>query len=244
MAEEAVAPTVSVESALMPLIPFWDDKAIYPDRMRSLPSLRYGYPDGWMNALELRTLYNLAFSLQGPFLEVGPWLGRSTSAICAGIRDAAKPERTIFDIVDFGHTSPAEWLRDFGRPFDPDLAGGVAADAIYHPGGSIAVLVNNLKRNGLLEFATTIIRGNFLDMPIERRYRFIFCDTTHDEREVDLYLPKLARLAAPGAVLVFDDVISEKFAAQICAHLRVQKYYMLHNFDRYAKLLLVLTALC
>ncbi len=87
-----------------------------------------------------------------------------------------------------------------GLDFGPQFSRRVVVDAIYHPGGSLAVLIANLRRNNLLEFTTTITRGNMLDMPFSRRYGMIFCDTTHDEREVRLYLPRIAELVAPGAI--------------------------------------------
>jgi predicted O-methyltransferase YrrM len=220
-------------------LPFWEGAVIDPARMQPLPALPYGYPDGWMGRLDLCHLYNLALALPGPILEVGPWLGRSTSAICAGIRDARRTQRTLFDIVDFGPTSPAEWHRLFGKPFNAAMANGIAADAIHHPGGSLAVLIQNLKRNGLLDQATTITRGNFLDMPFSRHYGLIFCDTTHDAREVDLYLPRPAELLLPGAVLVFDDVLDEALAERILGHLPVRKACRLRTIDERAKQLAV-----
>ncbi len=207
----------------------------------SLPSLRYDYPDGWMAPADLEAIYNIARETRGAILEIGPWLGRSTSAICAGLRNSTANPIPFFDVIDFGITGPEEWQELFGAPFDPTMADGVVARAIYHPGGSNAVLVNNLKRNDLLKFTTAIIRGNFLQMPTSRKYDFIFCDTTHDEKEAALYLPKISSVLNPGARLIFDDVIRENFADYICSHFNVDSALMTSQVTQYCKLLVIAT---
>jgi hypothetical protein len=209
--------------------------------LHSLPSLRYDYPDGWMAPADLAAIYNVARGTLGAVLEIGPWLGRSTCAICAGLRDSAVKPIPFFDVIDFGITGPDEWQELFGVPFDPTMANGVAARAIYHPGGTNAVLVNNLKRNELLKFTTSIIRGNFLQMPTSRKYDFVFCDTAHDETEAALYLPKISSVVNPGAWLIFDDVIREDLAEYICSHFNLDSALMTSHVAQYGKLLVFST---
>lgn len=212
-----------------------------------LPKLPNGYPNGWMSAKDLTVLYNAGQNASGDVLEVGPWLGRSSTAISAGLRqreiDGGEPAK--YDTIDFGITSAEEWVDRFDEPFRVAKDKGRVAEAVYHPGGTIAVLIRNLKSNDLLRYVTNIIRGDLLDTPIARQYGLIFCDATHDDREIHRHLPKLAELAAPGSVLIFDDVITEERADLVCSYLDVSDRFMTRSIypDRKArcKLLVVET---
>jgi hypothetical protein len=196
--------------------------------LQPLPKLPNGYPNGWMSAKDLTVLFNAGQFAKGDVLEVGPWLGRSTTAISAGLRqreaDGATPLK--YDTIDFGITSAEEWVERFDEPFRLGKDKGRVAEAVYHPGGTIAVLIQNLKSNDLLKYVTNITRGDFLDSPIAREYGLIFCDATHDDKEIHRHLPRLAELAAPGCVLVFDDVITEERADLVCGYLNVSDRFM------------------
>ncbi|MCC6009097.1 MAG: class I SAM-dependent methyltransferase, partial [Rhodobacteraceae bacterium] len=180
-------------------------------------------------------------------LEVGPWLGRSTTALSAGLRDrVAEGQAAVrFDTVDFGVASAEEWAARFGRPLRLEKDKGRVAEAVLHPGGTIAVLIANLKGNDLLDQVTSVVRGDFIDLPFTRRYGLIFCDATHDATEIARHLPRLAELSAPGAVLVFDDVPDEARADLICAHLPTRARFLsravLPERARRGKLLVVET---
>jgi predicted O-methyltransferase YrrM len=229
--------TQAADAAAEVTAAIWSEGPTQRDRMFPLPGLPHGYPAGWMIDAELLMLYKLARVSAGPILEVGPWLGRSTSAICAGVRD--NPAAPAFDTIDFGITSAEEWESMLGVQFSLQLGTHPVADVVYHPGGTLAVLIANLRRNGLLGHTTSIIRGNFLNLPLARRYAMLFCDTTHDEREARLYMPKIAELLLPGAVLVFDDVFEGGFADLICSYLPPCRRRILHEEEPHAKLLLI-----
>ncbi|HMO07630.1 MAG TPA: class I SAM-dependent methyltransferase [Paracoccaceae bacterium] len=212
-----------------------------------IPRLPLGYPNGWMSAKDLTVLFNAARTTCGPVLEIGPWLGRSSTAIAAGlqVRVAGGEAPVAYDMIDFGITSAEEWTERFGERFRVDKDKGRVAEAVYHPGGTIAVLIQNLKGNGLLKHVTNIIRGDFVSCPIRRPYGLIFCDATHDEAEIARHLPRIARLAAPGATLVFDDIVTDAMADLVCGHLNVAERLLTRQLhprkaDR-CKLLVVLT---
>lgn len=217
----------------------WDKDGLALDRLDPLPTLPHRYPDGWMRPIELRILYTLARRAEGPVLEVGPWIGRSTSAIAAGLRDGSRQPAPIFDLVDFGPCSAAEWKERFGQPLRLDMAGGIVASAVFHPGGSIAVLIDNLRRNDLLGNVTSIVRGDLLEVPLGRRYGMIFCDAVHGEVEAARTMPRIAELVADDCLLVFDDVTTEAFADVICGYLKPARRFLLSSKDRYGKLLVV-----
>lgn len=204
-----------------------------------LPKLRWQFPNGWMSASDLHFLYNIAHETKGDVLEVGPWLGRSSTAISAGLRDreAAGGERVKYDIIDYGIASADEWQARFGQPLKLSHDKGRVAEAILHPGGSNAVLINNLKQNDLLRYTNTIMRGDIVDSPIQRSYSMVFCDALHDMVEVERNMPRLAGLIAPGGVLVADDVIADDMAERIAEFLDVKRYFFTKTArERRAKL--------
>jgi LPS sulfotransferase NodH len=217
----------------------WDAEGLALDRLDPLPKLPYPYPDGWMRPIELRILYTLARRSAGPVLEVGSWIGRSSSAIAAGLRDGGRHPTPVFDIVDFGPCSAAEWQERFGQKLNLDMAGGSVAAAVFHPGGSIAVLVENLRRNALLGQVNSIVRGDLLTAPLGRRYGMIFCDAVHGPAEAARTMPRIAELAADQALLIFDDVTTEAFADTICAYLKPVRRFLLAAGSGQGKLLVV-----
>ena len=193
-----------------------------------LPNLTTNWPNGWMSANDLRLLFNVARKTNGPVLEVGPWLGRSTTAMLLGLREreAAGEKPVYFDTIDYGITSVAEWRERFNEQLKPDKDQGRVMDAVYHPGGTSAVLIRNLKENRLLPYVTNIVRGDFNTCPLSRKYKMIFCDATHDDTEIADNLPRLVTLGGKGCTYVFDDVITQERADKICAHLDVKSHFM------------------
>lgn len=216
----------------------WGSQAPKFTLLRPLPEAPRGFPDGWASHVELNFLYNLALNCPGPILEIGPWIGRSTTALCLGLRDRELP-LVSFDTVDYGHTGVDEFTRAFGALPDGEDAAARIVRQVEQRGGSIAVLISGLRDNGLLDFVTQVIRGDFLLMPIHRSYSLVFCDTTHDEGEARRYVPKIAGLLNGGAVLVFDDVMDEAFAKVICSYLPKCRHLLLQQHDKYSKYLVV-----
>jgi predicted O-methyltransferase YrrM len=214
---------------------------------RTLPAPRRGYPQGWMSPLDLQVIYNASYMTKGPILEVGPFVGRSTAAICYGLRDRKREgmEPTPFDTLDLGITSAAEWTEKLKEPFDVKRAWGQLAAAVYHPGGTIAVLIRNIKDLNLLPFVTNFIRGDLVTCPLSRDYKMIFCDTTHDDGEIHRHLPHLVEMAGPGCTLVFDDVITDQRQELICSYLDVKNCFRTNvlypNREDFCKVMVVET---
>lgn len=190
-------------------------------------------PQGWLNATDMQILYSLAALVPGPILEVGSWLGRSTVAISAGIRDSG--ENKIFDTVDFGITSPSEWeallKEDFAR-FGKD---DVVARSIFQPGGSIGVMIENLRKAGLLPYVTSIIRGVSTKVPLRSSYNMVFCDTLHGEREVREYGDFLNSLIAPGGWLVCDDIIDQDLGNILKEFIDFDLWFYSSKINQYSK---------
>jgi hypothetical protein len=168
----------------------------------------WALPEGWTAPIELQILYAIALRAEGPILEVGPWLGRSTAAIAAGIRDSGSAK--IFDTIDFGLTSIPEWREKLNDDFSRSIDSDTIVRSIHAPGGTVALLLENLRKLDLLGYVTSVIKGDFTEVPIRDRYGVIFCDTLHDENEVRKYCPKFNELLMPGGWLICDDVMTPK----------------------------------
>src|SRR5438270_12331510 len=65
---------------------------------------------GYFTEKEADLLYLLSFMSRGRILEVGHFLGRSTSVICEGIRDSGRSVE--FNSYDIGFSTPEE-IREF-----------------------------------------------------------------------------------------------------------------------------------
>jgi Methyltransferase domain len=207
------------------------------DRMAELPSIE-PLPAGWMNEFDLQVLYNVALQARPPFLEIGPWIGRSTSAICAGIRDSGIPK--TFDLVDFGICGVEDYKERFGYVPDfehPDHVRGELGPSITAPGGTLAVLIENLRLNGMLKFTTSICRGDWIECPHGRKYGFVFIDAVHNENEARRHVPKLKEFLLPHAIVVVDDVNEQDFARRICALLGAKEFTLTASLGRSGKLM-------
>src|SRR5262249_40756292 len=51
--------------------------------------------EGWLTSREENALYSLGRWTRGPILEIGPWLGRSTTILALGIADAGQEKEFV-----------------------------------------------------------------------------------------------------------------------------------------------------
>ena len=179
----------------------------------------YNYSDhgtiaGWMSPPERQILYALARWLPGPIVEIGSWLGLSTTAIARGIRDSGHTKR--FDTFDL------KLAPDMYRPVENGMAFFLSDDPtplwintnhhyqneilpiISKPGGSNKILRSNLARAGLSKFVTDHV-GDFKCLPAHA-CRWVFCDTLHDLREIEANASYLRRFLAPNSILACHDM--------------------------------------
>lgn len=169
---------------------------------------------GWLSLREQQALYALAYTVPGPILEIGAWVGRSTACLAYGIRDSGR--RSTFVSVDLNVT-PAHF-RPYGEGvgfFYPTSAAvplDVVSAELYRrdvepvlraPGGVLRALRENLTRLGLRDLVQ-IVNCDLRAAP-RLGYRLIFCDVTHTPAEIERNLPHLAPLLTPGAILACHD---------------------------------------
>jgi predicted O-methyltransferase YrrM len=170
---------------------------------------------GWLTPHERQTLYALAFCLPGPILEIGSWVGLSTTALAMGIKDSGASKQ--FDTVDLN--PPPEWF----RPVGPDTIGFFPKDSlaplgtcpldsfekeiepiITAPGGQLGALKRTLAQTDLSSFVS-VHTGDFRDLP-DVKYNLVFCDALHDEEETYRNASALARFLTPGSILACHDI--------------------------------------
>lgn len=190
---------------------------------RALPFNLTDLPEGWFSVNQVNVLYQLALATPGPILEVGPWVGRSTSVIARALR--VRGERIPFHTVDYGIASETEWEGLFGSSVHTKKDPARYLRHINQPGGTITSLENNLTAQdlrGLVE----IHRGDFHAVAPEGPFALIFCDATHSRREIDRNIPALLRRLTPGGVLACDDITPE-----LEAHLLARFEFRWHHLD-------------
>jgi len=174
---------------------------------------------GWLTSREETALYLLGLIANGPVLEVGPWLGKSTVCIASGI--AASGERKEFTTCELNPTEDSWILDDDGvRQFHTDGTGqsnSGTPDAewiqniqpiVGHPDGVIGLLQANLVRAGVAQIVD-VVEGNFLHTPLDGPYGMIFTDAMHTPEEVHLNSARLRELLAPNAILACHDTNDE-----------------------------------
>lgn len=202
--------------------------------MEDLPDAPLGLPPGWMTAFEMKVLYNFARRGSGDFLEIGTWIGRSSTAIAMGFRDAGPTDRRL-DMVDLGFVSMADFDARLHVGNDKYLLRDEVCRPIMAPGGVIAGLIENLRARDLLRYVTSVIRGDVADVPLRSSYGVVFCDAVHNVEEIAVTGPVLARILRPGAWLVCDDLCEAALVDALERHLKFDVKTQLREIDPASK---------
>lgn len=187
-------------------------------------------PEGHVSKRQMLRLYWLARQSPGPFLEVGPWVGRSTSAIAWAMR--RRRPRPAFVTIEKGFSSLEDWEKFWGISIyakPPRLAARYTRH-ILRPGGSIASLRENLADRGLAE-AVQVFVGDLLEFRSCERFRFIYCDTAHDLAEISRNVPSLAPLIdREDCIFVCDDIKTPAMEGALLAALRPDTHRLHGDF--------------
>lgn len=198
----------------------------------SLPFDMASLPRGFFGEGKARVLYPLAMTASS-ILEIGSWIGRSTCVICHAL--AARPDRVPFVTTDFFVETEAEWFDRWGIELRSKKTAGRYLAVMARPGGARQVLEDNLTARGFRHLVE-VRKGDFREMDFGRRFGLIFCDATHDRREIDLNMPRVAELIEPGGVLVCDDIRDDGMRAIVL------RYGTWRKHRRIGKLLLARAA--
>jgi hypothetical protein len=170
---------------------------------------------GWLSHREKQLLYAFGRWLPGPFLEIGPWVGKSTSCIASGIRDSGQRKqfisaelnpsianfRTVDDGVGFFY--PADSTENMGsctlQEFEDEIKPVITAE-----GGVIGALRRNLARLRLDSFVD--IREGHFSAVEDNKFRFLFVDAMHTPVEIERNAAYLTKYLRPGVVLACHDL--------------------------------------
>lgn len=173
----------------------------------SMPFDLASLPEGWFSKYQINILYQLVEMTDGPILEIGPWVGRSTTVICQALLVQGGSRK--FVTVDYGISSEEEWERRFGDNVrdkaDPDRY----LRHINQPEGNLTSLKRNLAERGFLDMVE-VRRGDFHNETFDTQFSLIFCDATHSIEEIERNVPRLLELLAPGGILACDDISNER----------------------------------
>jgi hypothetical protein len=168
---------------------------------------------GWFSVLEAEALYLLvATSSAIRILEIGHFLGRSTSAICEAIRDSG---RTVeFNSYDLGFTNAEEFIAHYSSVHDttstsvpPEYDQLVFSKHMT----TTEIAKNHLGRFALDRFVN-LISGDFTILD-KTRYGFIFCDAFHDLGEIAVNLPHVIAASNDDCVWAFHDMNPQNVGA-------------------------------
>ena len=124
------------------------------------------------------------------------------------------------------------------RSADPARWGGRIAEAILHPGGSNAVLIQNLRRNELLQYTTT----SFAAISWTCRWRIL--TTWYSAMRLMTGRSRAPPGDAKGGerpcgVVVFDDVTDRSFCEFILDRFDAESFIMTRERRDYHKLLVI-----
>jgi hypothetical protein len=101
---------------------------------------------------------------------------------------------------------------------------------ILRPGGSIASLREHLADRGLGNLVTVFV-GDVLEFKAGTKYRFIYCDASHDLAEVQRNIPTLGALMdRENCIFVCDDIKTPEMCAAVLDLLRADDHRLYGDF--------------
>ena len=163
---------------------------------------------GWFSQKEAELLYLLGFMSRGRVLEIGHFLGRSTSAICQGIRDSGRSVE--FNSYDIGIASEEELLAFYTKLYNDlewkDYPRDIYNEWVYAKKASVTELAKANLAKYNLDKHVNLHKGDFSELD-HTRYDLIFCDAMHDAHEIKHNLPLLLGVSQSICTLAFHDMI-------------------------------------
>jgi hypothetical protein len=115
------------------------------------------------------------------------------------------------------------------------VAQEVIARPIMSHGGVVGCLIDNLRHRSLLPYVTSIMRGNVAVVPLRSTYRVVMCDAGHNEREIDIVGPVLARVVQPGTWLMCDDLVTPELIRSLERFIVFDRKIELKEYDARCK---------
>ena len=165
---------------------------------------------GWLSTGEQIALYALTYVLDGPFLEIGAWVGKSTSILARAVRDLGAGKTFVTSELNptVANFRPIGSGMDFYVPAESEVCLGIATmknwteemhPVISLPGGVLEKLKTKLRDHGLLDLVDIRV-GDFSNVP-RLDYCFIFSDCVHTPNEIRTGLPALCDIIGGRGVI-------------------------------------------
>lgn len=161
---------------------------------------------GWFNDGEAAALFKLASEVEGSILEIGHFYGRSTSCICEAIKQKNKKQK--FVSYDMKFSNEIDHRKFYSKVMNYDESTGFVPP-LYYDSFKKRKTTTEIAKENLLKYElhdyVDLISGNFIDLDKEE-YDLIFCDATHDEKEVKTNLPHIIKRSKKKCIWAFHDM--------------------------------------
>ena len=196
----------------LPFTKVFDKNDVYCHELNKL-TIKYprklisGSIPGWFFKSECRFLYLLTLVTDGPILEIGHFLGRSTSNICQALRDSGK--KRLFDSYDLGFTTSEEYKKFYCSVHKQDITVPQEyEDFVYNKNTTTTKLARkNLNKYGLAKYVN-LVSGNFIKFN-KNKYDFILCDAMHEPNELLHNLRYIVRDSNKKCIWLFHDMTNK-----------------------------------
>lgn len=159
---------------------------------------------GFFSNIESRALYILSVITDGPILEIGHFLGKSTACICEALYDSQKLR--TFNSYDIGFSTLEEFKDFYNGLYKRELGNPEGYDELVFSKNMTTTQIasENLKQHSLDKFVN-LITGNFIELD-KNKYDLIFCDALHDIEEIKINLPHLIERSRNNCIWAFHDM--------------------------------------
>jgi hypothetical protein len=158
---------------------------------------------GWFSSNEADLLYRYALNTDGPILEIGHFLGRSTSVICEAIKDSNK--QIVFDSYDLNLNTEKDFLSYYEPIHGPlEIPYLLKDEVISKKLETINLVKANLNEHNLLQYVN--LKTENFNTISNKKFKLIFADVLHDKAEIDLNLPYILKLLESNSYLAVHDL--------------------------------------
>jgi predicted O-methyltransferase YrrM len=159
---------------------------------------------GFMSEEDSYFLYSsVLFSRPKSILEIGHYLGKSTAAICQGIRDAQIVTR--FDSFDLPYSSIEAFEEYYTTIHQREVRATKSYTDIFDGGMTFTQVAKiNLENVKLAEYVH--LRAQDFRETENKDYDLIFADILHDKPEIEHNLFDIMKLGNNQTIYMFDDM--------------------------------------
>lgn len=157
--------------------------------------------DGWIADDEALEIYNLALNGKN-ILEIGFFLGRSTSIICESIEDSN--ECKLFDSYDMNFRNSTEFANFYKKIHGDVVIPDLMKKCFIENVSFLEKAKENLSRYNLLKYVN-LIGENFNNIR-GKKYDFIFCDAMHNPIEIRENIYKMLELSSNSCKWAIHDI--------------------------------------